>query len=264
MAVKSVPAEETVATPRETDQMGGFAKGLLVIEAFGQGVEALTLADIARLTGLDRATARRCVLTLVNAGYAVAENRHFRLTPRILRLSQAYLAAPLPRLIQPSLETLAEQLHESSSACVLDGTEIVYIARAAQHRVMSIGLTTGSRLPAYCTSMGRALLASLPAAQARAILQASKRIARTKRTITDIDKLTAKLDEVRRLGYALIDQELELGLRSLAVPVRNTQGRVVAAINVGVQATRATPEQLRMEFLPHLLSAQTHLAEILP
>lgn len=264
MTVKSEPAKESMPTPRETDQMGGFAKGLLVIEAFGHGVEGLTLADVARLTGLDRATARRCVLTLVNAGYAVAENRHFRLTPRILRLSQAYLAAPLPRLLQPSLETLAEKLHESSSACVLDGTEIVYIARAAQHRVMSIGLTTGSRLPAFCTSMGRALLASLPPSQAREILEASDRTPRTKRTITDIDKLMAKLEEVRRLGYAMIDQELEIGLRSLAVPVRNTQGRVVAAINVGMQATRATPEQLRADFLPHLLKAQAHLAEIIP
>lgn len=264
MAVKSASDEALAETMRDTDQMGGFAKGLMVIEAFGQGLEALTMADIARITGLDRATTRRCVLTLVNAGYAAAENRHYRLTPRILRLSQAYLAAPLPRILQPSLESLAEELHESCSACVLDGTEIMYVARATQHRVMSVGLNTGSRLPAYCTSLGRVLLASLPSAQARSILSASKRVALTKRTITALDKLIAKLDEVRSLGYAVVDQELEIGLRSIAVPIRNSSGRVVAAMNVGTQATRVTLERMRTEFLPALLTAQAHIAEILP
>ncbi|MET0658388.1 MAG: IclR family transcriptional regulator C-terminal domain-containing protein [Steroidobacteraceae bacterium] len=257
-----VSQPKTVA--QQADQMGGFAKGLLVIEAFSRGAEALTLADIARLAGLDRATARRCVLTLVNAGYATLENRLVRLTPRILRLSQAYLAAPLPRFLQPALESLADELQESCSGSVLDGTKIVYVARAGQHRIMSVRLMTGSRLPAYCTSMGRALLAWLPAEQARDILLASERQELTKRTITDVDALMSKLEEVRRLGYALVDQEVEIGMRSLAVPVRTTTGKVIASINVGTPTSRGSLDRLRSEFLPRLLHTQARLAEILP
>lgn len=244
--------------------MGGFAKGLSVIEAFGASNEGLTIADIARLTGLDRATARRCVITLVHTGYATANGRLYTLTPKVLRLSAAYLNAPLPSLIQPSLENVAEKLHESCSASVLDGGEIVYIARAAQLRVMSIGLNTGSRLPAYCSSMGRVLLAALPEDEARERLEASDRIKRTEKTLTDIDDLLQELERVRRNGYAINDQELEVGLRSIAVPVYNMAGDVVAALNVGVQAARRSTKDLKTDILPILLEEQEKLRQHLP
>ena len=165
---------------RETDFIGGFAKGLTVIEAFGEAKPRLTITDVSKETGLDRATARRCLLTLAELGYAAYDGKFFELTPKILRLGHAYLSAtPLPRLVQPYLDQLSEKVGQSASASVLDGTEIVYVARAAQKRVMSINLTAGSRLPAYCASMGRVLLAALPEAEARAIVEASDRKANT-------------------------------------------------------------------------------------
>lgn len=252
------------ARPRDADQMGGFAKGLAVIEAFGQGRPALTIAEAARLSGLDRATARRCLLTLVKAGYAASDGRYFELTPRILRLGHSYLAASMPRLIQPSLDRLADQLQQSCSAAVLDGNEVVYIARATQHRLMGAGLHPGARLPAYCTSMGRVLLTALPPEQARALMASSQRQALTGRTLTDLDDLMAELDKVRTQGFAIIDQELELGARSIAVPIRNLSRQTVAAFNVGTHAAHSTLERLREEFLPPLLEAQAQLAEILP
>jgi IclR family pca regulon transcriptional regulator len=249
---------------RSVDRMGGLARGLDVIEAFGQDRERLTIADIARRTGLDRPAARRCLLTLLEKGYAATDGRYFSLAPRILRQAHAYLGASIPRLVQPTLEKLAALLGESCSSSMLDDVEIVYIARAMQRRVMSIGLSIGSRLPSYCTSMGRVLLAALPQEEARTPLLGSERTARTPHTLIDPAMLMLELERVRKAGYALIDQELEVGLRSIAVPVHNAAGRVVCAINVGAQATQATAERLVTAFLPHLLEAQAQLARILP
>lgn len=246
------------------DVMGGFAKGLAVIEAYGRKRESLTIAEVARLSGLDRASARRCLLTLVKGGYAKTDGRYFELTPRILRLGHSYLAASLPRLVQPTLDRLADALRESCSASVLDGHEIVYIARAAQHRMIGVGLHRGSRLPAYCTSMGRVLLAAAPPEQARALLLESDRKAITARTITDVDALMAELDKVRREGYSVIDQELEIGSISISVPIRNILGQTVAAFVVALHATPANSSRLRTEVLAGLLDAQRELAEILP
>lgn len=258
------PAPSSEKQSSQAGGMGGFAKGLQVIEAFSASAEALTIAEVAHLTGLDRATARRCIITLINSGYALAEGRRFKLTPRVLRLSQSYLNSPLPRLLQPYLEALAERLQESCSSAVLDGTDISYVARASRRRVMSIDLTPGARLPAYCTSMGRVLLASLPVEQARALLAQSNRKAFTQHTLTDLDSLMAVLEKVRSNGYALNDQELELGLSSIAVPLLNTSGKVIAALNIGTQAGRTTKKQLLGEFLPLMLQTQKQLAEILP
>jgi IclR family pca regulon transcriptional regulator len=246
------------------DQMGGFAKGLAVIEAYGRGRPALTIAEVARLSGLDRASARRCLLTLVNRGYATTDGRYFELTPRVLRLGHAYLAASLPRLIQPTLDGLSNDLRESCSASVLDGTEIVYIARAARHRLIGVGLHAGSRLPAYCTSMGRVLLAALPPNDSRAILMQSDRQPITERTLTDIGHLVGELARIRADGYSIVDQEVEIGSMSIAVPVRNISGRTVAAIVVAVHATPVMSVRLRTEILSRLLIAQSQLAEILP
>lgn len=249
---------------KDGDVMGGFAKGLAVIEAFDEDHEALSIADVSRLTGLDRATARRCLLTLLTGGYASSDGRLFSLTPRVLRLGYAYLtAAPLPRRLQPFLERLSESTQESCSAAIMDGTDIVYVARAAQKRVMSVALTIGSRLPAYCSSMGRVLLAAMAPEEARALLEAGERRAMTPKTLTGIDDLMAELERVRRNGYALVDQELELGLRSIAVPIQTAGGRVVAAMNIGAQAARASSVRLKADILPLLLEAQGQLKRVL-
>ncbi len=245
--------------------MGGFLKGLSVIEAFDRDHDALAIADVARLTGLDRATARRCLLTLARLGYAESDGRRFRLTARVLRLGYAYLsAAALPRLIQPYLERLSEATGESCSASVLDGDEIVYVARASQRRVLSIGLSVGSRLPAFCASMGRVLLAALPPEDARRLFSRAPLPKLTPATVTDVGRLMAILDEVRAQDFAIIDQELEIGLRSIAVPLRNSQGRVVAALNVGLQAARMAPERMIEDILPRLRAIQDEAALLLP
>jgi IclR family pca regulon transcriptional regulator len=204
------------------------------------------------------------LLTLVNAGYASTDGRYFELTPRILRLGNAYLAAPLPRLIQPSLDSLAQTLNASCSASVLDGTEIVYIARAAHHLLIAGGLHAGSRLPAYCTAMGRVLLAALPPEQSQALLVQSERRAVTARTLTDVDALVAELDRVRLSGFCLIDQEVEIGSMSVAAPIRTTQGRTVAAFVVALHATPESAARIRTEILPRMLEVQRQIADILP
>jgi IclR family transcriptional regulator, pca regulon regulatory protein len=256
--------EKAPGAANSGDQMGGFGKGLSVIEAYGRGRSSLTIAEVARLSGLDRASARRCLLTLVNRGYATTDGRYFELTPRVLRLGYAYLSASLPTLIQPTLDQLANTLGESCSASVLDGTEIVYIARAAKHRLIGVGLHAGSRLPAYCTSMGRVLLAALPSEDSRAILMQSDRQALTERTLVDVGHLVGELARVRADGYSIVDQEIEIGSMSISVPVRNMSGKTVAAIVVAVHATPAMTARLRTEILSALLEAQKELAEILP
>ena len=249
---------------RETDFIGGFAKGLRVIEAFGEATPRLTIADISRITGLDRATARRCLLTLAECGYADYDGKFFSLTPRILRLGHAYLSTtPLPQLIQPFLDKLSEEVGQSASASVLDGTEIVYIARASNRRVMSINLMPGSRLPAYCASMGRVLLGALPDREARAVLQKSALSPFTPKTRTDPEDLMVELGRVRLQGYAVIDQELEIGLCSIAVPLENDQGRVVAALNIGAPAAQVPASELPGRYLAPLKSVALSLRPLL-
>jgi IclR family pca regulon transcriptional regulator len=249
---------------RDGDLIAGFVKGLSVIETFDQERNKLSIADVARLTGLERASARRCLLTLVHEGYAEFDGKFFRLTPRVLKLGYAYLSStPLPRIIQPFLEQLSEAIHESSSASILDRGEIVYIARSAQRRVMLIGLNVGSRLPAYCASMGRVLLAALPEEEARRRLEATKREKHTPKTLTGLSDLMKELAKVRQQGYALIDEELEIGLRSIAVPILDARGSVMAAANVGVQAQRVSSQTLIEEVLPRLFAIQGELRKLL-
>lgn len=249
----------------ERDVMGGFAKGLKVLEAFGPERQRLSITEASELSGLDRATARRCLLTLSELGYADYDGKFFSLTPKILRIGHAWLSAtPLPVLLQPHLDQLSERVGHSASASILDGSEIVYIARAAQKRVMSINLMPGSRLPAYSASMGRVLLAALSDAEVDAILAASQLKAHTPRTLTDPISLKAEIGRVRVQGYAVIDQELEIGLCSIAVPVHNDRGRVVAAINVGAPAAMLPAADLAAHCLPALLELQARLKPQLP
>ncbi|RWR50182.1 IclR family transcriptional regulator [Sinirhodobacter ferrireducens] len=249
----------------KTDIIGSLAKGLRVLEAFGAEHPRLSIAETAERTGLDRATARRCLLTLHAEGYADYDGKFFTLTPRVLRLGMGALAAlPLAQLVQPWLDQLSERIGQSTSVSILDETEIVYLARAAQRRVMSIGLLPGSRLPAHCTSMGRVLLAALPEPEARALIDASDLSPRTPFSRTDPEEIIAEIVRVRAQGYALIDQEVELGLRSLAVPLISARGRVVAALNTGVAAIQAEPDALAALYLPALLKVQDGLRRILP
>ncbi|MGH6859115.1 MAG: IclR family transcriptional regulator [Phyllobacterium sp.] len=249
---------------RETDFISGFARGLAVIEAFGETTERLSISDVAGITGLERATARRCLLTLARLGYAQYDGKFFTLSPRILRLGHSYLSAtPLPRIVQPYLDRLSETTRESASVSVLDGTAVVYIARASQRRVMSINLGPGSRLPAYCASMGRVLLAALPEDQARAILAATELKPNTPNTLTDLDRLIDEFQLVRDQGYAIIDQELEMGLRSIAVPLFDRRGLVVAALNIGTQAARTPAGDLVGLYLPAMRETQAAIRQVL-
>ncbi|MGG7579576.1 IclR family transcriptional regulator domain-containing protein [Rhizobium sp. Nf11,1] len=249
---------------RETDFVSGFARGLKVIEAFGETRQRLSIAEASKLTELDRATVRRSLLTLAELGYADYDGKFFTLTPKILRLGHAYLAAtPLPALLQPHLDQLSEQAGQSASASVLDGTEIVYIARAAQRRVMSINLTPGSRLPAYCASMGRVLLAALSETEARAILARSELKQNTANTKTDPDELIEEFRRVRAEGCAVIDQELEIGLCSIAVPVENDRGETIAAINIGAPAALVPAAEMKARYLKLLKETQAALRPLL-
>lgn len=248
----------------ERDIMSGLAKGLLAIETFTPDRPRQSISDVSAASGLDRATARRCLLTLAHLGYADYDGKYFTLTPRILRLGTACLATmPLPQMVQPLLDRLSEQSGESSSVSILDGADVVYVARAAQRKVMSIALMPGSRLPAFCTSMGRVMLAALPEPEARAVLAGTDLVARTRFTLTDRAAVLAELARVRAQGYALIDQEVEVGLRSIAVPVRDARGATVAALNIGAPATQRRVEDLVALHLPAMLAVQAELRAVL-
>ena len=231
-----------------------LAKGLQVIEAFGEQKSSHTLSDIAKSTGLTRATARRLLHTLVRLGYAELEDRRFSLSPRVLNLGYSYLTSlGLWNLAEPFMEELVSVVKESCSASVLDGFDVVYVARVpTRARIMSITLNIGTRLPCHATSMGRVLLAGLPENQLEPVLAGVPLDAYTDRTVTDRDELREKTGEVRRQGWALVDQELELGLRSVAVPLLDRANRVFAALNVSTHTSRATIEEIKSNILPEL------------
>lgn len=251
-------------TINQRDTMGGLAKGLAVIETFSADQPRQSIAEVAVASGLDRATARRCLLTLAHLGYADYDGKFFTLTPRVLRLGTACLATmPLPQMVQPWLDRLSEALGESSSVSILDGDEIVYVARAAQRKVMSISLMPGSRLPAFCTSMGRVLLAARPEAEVQKLLAARPLLARTSLTVTDLAAVMARIALVRAQGFAVIDQEVEIGLRSIAVPIMDARGRVVAALNLGLAALTEDVGALEARYLSELRAIQSELRKIL-
>ncbi|GGS59250.1 IclR family transcriptional regulator [Planobispora rosea] len=240
---------------RGSDHVQSLARGLAVIRAFSAASPELTLSEVARATGLTRAAARRFLLTLVDLGYVRTDGRLFALSPRILELGYAYLSSlTLPEVAEPHLERLVAEIHESASVAVLDGEDVVYVSRVATSRIMRVTISIGTRFPAHCTSMGRVLLAWLPPDQLDAYLERAELRAFTGRTVTTPAALRAELDRVRSQGWAMVDQELEEGLRSLAVPIRERSGRVVAAMNVSSHASRTTPESARRDLLPHLLA----------
>ncbi len=230
-----------------------LARGIAVIRAFSAQNPRLTLSDVARETGLSRAAARRFLITLEELGYVASDGRMFSLRPSVLQIGYAYLSSlTLAQIAQDHLEHLAQEFHESCSASVLDGDEIVYVARAATSRIMAINLSVGTRLPAYCTSMGRVLLAALEDAQLDAYLDRATLTALTPRTITDKDALREEILQVRRQGWCLLDQELEQGVRSIAFPLHDADHRVVAAANASAHATRVGIEEMREKYIPAL------------
>ncbi len=239
----------------ERDYVQSLSRGLTVLQAFNAERPAMTLADMARATGLTRATARRLLHTLVTLGYVCTDGRTFELTPRVLDLGFAYVSSlQLPDIAQPFMEELSDRVHESVSASVLDGTQIVYVARVNTQRIMGISLAIGSRLPAAWTSMGRVLLSGLDDAALDEFLEHLVVTGPTAQSITDVAALRSEIHAVRSQGYALIDQELEVGIRSVAAPLRDRRGRTLAAVNVGTHAARVTLKELRGVILPDLLS----------
>ena len=234
-----------------------FARGLEVIRSFSADRPVQTLSEVAAQTGLTRAGARRILLTLQTLGYVeCADGKHFELTPRILDLGFAYLSSqPLWNLAMPAMETLSEAVQESCSAGVLDGLEVVYVVRVHAHKIMSTNLGVGSRLPAFWTSMGRVLLAGLPQPQLLALLASCPREPFTRYTLTEDADLLAAIEVVRQQGWALINQELEEGLISVAAPLHNAQGQCVGAINVSGQANRTNAQEMQARIVPHLLRA---------
>jgi IclR family transcriptional regulator, pca regulon regulatory protein len=238
-------------------------RGIAVIQVFSRERPALTLSEVARLTGITRATARRILLTLEEIGHVRSDGRLFSLTPRVLSLGWAYLSSlNLWDVAQPHMEELADRTKESCSVATLDLPDVVYVARMPTRRIMTISLGVGTRLPAHCTGMGRVLLAALPDAELDAFLAGARLEAFTARTITDPAGLREAIEQVRENGWALVDQELELGLRSIAAPLR-TQGATIAALNVAVAAARVPLEQLREAMLPELLRTAQLISDAL-
>ncbi len=248
------------AAAREPHFVQSLERGLSVITAFGPDASALTLSDVARSTGLTRAAARRFLLTLADLGYVRQDGTLFRLTPKVLGLGYAFLSSlPLPGIAEPYLERLVAEVHESSSMSVLDGSDVVYVARVPTSRIMTVAISVGTRFPAYATSMGRVLLAGLDDEALEAHLSALDLEAFTDRTVASVDDLRERVREARRQGYAIVDQELEHGLRSVAVPVRNRHGTVVAAVNVSSHVSRVSRDRARKVLLPPLLRAVADL-----
>ena len=244
------------------DLVGSLVKGIGVIEILAAAPSGLRLTEVAEAAGLTRAGARRLLLTLVAEGYARQEGRNFLLSSKLLSLARDWLGgSSLWAYAEPVMREVSQGLGESCSAAVREGEDVVYVARVAGRRIVSVSLSVGARLPAYCTSMGRVLLSELDDAElARFFRQATIR-ANTPKTITDRQALTASVAEVRRAGYAIVDEELELGLRSIAVPVRARDGHIVAAINVSTQSARFSCDEMRRVILPPLLEAASKIED---
>jgi IclR family pca regulon transcriptional regulator len=264
-SAKPTPASSLDVFTGDPNFMTSLARGLIVIQAFTQQNPQMTISQLSVRTGLSRAAVRRCLYTLTKLGFAGAEDgSRYSLRPRMLTLSHTYTASnTLSSAAQPILERMSAALRESFSVATLDGDDIVYVARTTVNRVMAVDLHIGSRLPAYCTSMGRILLAYLPAEQLEAYLARVVLTPHTTRTVTSIEKLRMLLRNVRRNGYALCDQEYEVGLRSLAVPVFAPNGRAVATINLSGNAPRISALEMQTRFLPHLRNAANELAVFL-
>jgi IclR family pca regulon transcriptional regulator len=256
-----VPAADYENPSGDPDFMMSLARGLCVLQAFARHKRSVTVSQLSSQTGLSRAAVRRCLYTLTRLGYTGCDDSgHNFLLPKVMALGYAYFSSmPFVRVAQPVLDRLANVLGESCSIAVLQGHEIVYVVRTPVTRIMSVDLQVGSRLPAFCTSMGRVLLANLPGDECEMRLAQLKIHQYTGRTVATVDRLRRILKAVQRSGFSIADQELEIGLRSIAVPVRNASGKVVAALNSATHAARVSRAELHVTFLPHLLKSAEEL-----
>lgn len=253
------PAEE----PRYF--VNAVAHGLAVLELFGGRERGLSLMDVARGLGWTKATAFRHLVTLAALGYLEADptTRRYRLTVKVLRLGGAYLSAlSVPQLATPSLERLSARFDESSNLAVLDDTDVVYVARVGSKRILSTNLGVGSRLPAYCTSMGKVLLAWLDERRQREVLARVRFVRHTPKTLVGAAKLRAALRTIRRQGWAVNDQELDLGLRACSAPVLDRAGSAIAAVNVSVSTARTTLSDVHSRYVPAVVEAAREISEI--
>ena len=273
-----VPTEDPVEAPSRpltiaeqidalTDPsfMTSLARGLAVVKAFSDQRRAMTIAQLSHKTGIPRAAVRRCLYTLKQLGYADAEANNFYLKPKILSLGYSYLSStPLTISAQPCLNQLSQLLNESCSLAVMEDKDVLYVSRSQTSRVLSVAINAGSRLPAYCTSLGRVLLSAMSDAELDHYFSKVKLIAYTEHTVVSEASLREILLDVKQKGYAIVEEELEIGLCSIAVPVRGASGTTVAALNVGAQAMRVPRTQLELSFLPALLNASAELSVLLP
>jgi IclR family pca regulon transcriptional regulator len=256
------PAKRIADLSGDPNFMTSLARGLAVINAFQERKRHLTIAQISHRTEIPRAAVRRCLYTLMKLGYATSDGRTYSLLPKVLTLGHAYLSStPLAVSAQPYLDRISEQLHEACNLATLEGEQVLYIARSAiPQRLISVDLSVGSRLPAYCTSMGRILLAALDDDSLHDYLNNADLQAKTSRTLHTPEALWECLQQVRQQGWCLVDQELEQGLRSLAVPVYDSSGHVLAAMNVSTHAGRVPAHELEQRFLPIMLNASRELS----
>jgi IclR family transcriptional regulator, pca regulon regulatory protein len=259
-------AAHIAALSGDPNFMTSLARGLAVIRGFSQQRRRLSIAQLSLRTGIPRAAVRRCLYTLEKLGYVGSEDdRTFALRPQILALGHAYLSSvPLVTAAQPILDHVSAATHESCSIAIMDGDDILYVARSSSStRIMSIDLGVGSRLPAHCTSMGRVLLAGLARDDLAAYLRRVKLTPFTARTLVSRDRFGETIEEIRDKGYAVVDQELEIGLRSIAVPISDYRARVAAAINISVQAPRVSVSEMERSLLPPLRKAAEELGMLL-
>jgi IclR family transcriptional regulator, pca regulon regulatory protein len=250
---------------RSPDFVQSLERGLAVIRAFDRSRPELTLSEVAAVTGVTRAAARRFLLTLAELGYVRNDGRFFSLSPRVLELGYAYLSSlSLPEVAEPHLEALVADVNESSSVSVLDGCDIVYVARVPVSRIMTVAINVGTRFPAYVTSMGRVLLAGMPDDDLERYLDSLVVRRLTARTVGSAKALRTEIQRVRAQGWSIVDQELEEGLRSVAAPIRDRTGRTVAAVNVSAHASRSSLESIRRDLVPPLLATAARISADLP
>ncbi|HEY0278270.1 MAG TPA: IclR family transcriptional regulator C-terminal domain-containing protein [Solirubrobacterales bacterium] len=248
------------AAPRDSSFVQSLERGLAVVRALGTP-EPQTLSDVAKVTGLSRAATRRFLLTLDNLGYVEQRDGRFSLTPTVLELGHSYLTSlGLPEVAQPHLERLVKEVQESSSVSILDDTDILYVARVHVRRIMTMSINVGTRFPAWATSMGRVLIAAMPPQERAAILDRSRFEEFTPSTITDRKRLDKELDKIARQGHAIVDQELEVGLRSVAAPIQGPDGKVDAAVNLSVQAATTSVTEIRDRLLDPLVETAAAIA----
>lgn len=257
MSEALIPSSGTGRSAEERDRIGGLVKGLRLIEAFDSAHTRMTISEAARRTAMTPAAARRCLLTLCELGYAQTDGKNYWLGHGALRVAYAYAASTrLPRMLQPALDALSERTRESATLCVLDGGDVIIAARSTARRTMRVGLVAGSRLPLYCSSAGRALIGEMPRPAWEALVARSPMLPLTPHTVVTLDGLDRLLQDCRRKGYYTCDQEIELGVRSIAIPLYDKAGGIVAAMSISTRAERMTTAEMVEKLLPTMLRNQ--------